>query len=148
MTRRTLLVLAGSLFAVACGSSLAPANGSEAGRYVATRFASHALPTMTDSSATEFGILLADTLELDGRGAARRAFAVRRVGAERDTVYHVAIPMKYRVQGTAIQVGSLAPCPPSANCVNDDVGRFNLAGISLTANFYGSGGTVLLERVE
>lgn len=148
VTRRSIALLAVSLLASACGTVLAPSNGSEAGRYVATRFDSHALPTMTDSSAIEFGLLLADTLELDGRGAARRAFTVRRVGSARDTVYRVAIPMKYRVDGTAIQVGSLAPCPPNAICVGDDVGRFIRSGISLTAYMYGSGGTVLLERID
>jgi hypothetical protein len=113
------------LLAAACGlSGTEPTLGSEAGRYVATSLATavggRSLPALTDSSAEEFGVLLADTLELDGRGGARRAFAIRRVSRTfgTDTVYRLVSSLAYRRAGTRVEVGWFTPCPHPTRCAS------------------------------
>jgi hypothetical protein len=147
---RSFALLAGCLLAMACSASTFPGDGTEAGRYVARSLDGHALPALTDSSAQEFGVLLADTLDLDGRGGVRRAFAIRRASTSfgTDEVYSVAIPMEYRLDGMRLELGSFTPCPANAICVANDVGVFTFTGIRLTTNRLAAGGTLVYERVR
>ena len=125
------------LLAAACASSTEPSVGAETGRYVATTAGGRALPALLDTSAVDFGVLLADTLDLDGRGGGRRAFALRRASTalRMDTVYHVSVELQYRRVGTRIEVGSFTACPPNALCVANDTGTISGAGIILTEQY-------------
>ncbi|MDF1504384.1 hypothetical protein [Roseisolibacter sp. H3M3-2] len=134
---------------VACDDGTAPAPATEAGRYVATSLRGRPLPAVTDSSAQEFGVLLADTLELDGRGGGRRAYAVRRVHRALgiDTVYRVAAPTAYRRDGARLVVGSFTPCPPNASCLANDEGTVEPTRVTLATQRYAGGDPVVLARV-
>jgi hypothetical protein len=141
------------LLATACGLlGTEPSLGTEAGRYVATSLATAAggrpLPALTDSSAEEFGVLLADTLELDGRGGARRAFAIRRANRTfgTDTVYRLAGSLAYRRAGKHVEIGSFTPCPANALCIGNDTGTVTADGLALTAPRFG-GARLMLARV-
>ncbi len=138
------LVLAG------CSPATAPAPGAEVGRYVATAVAGRPVPGVTDSSAREFGVLLADTLELDGRGGAQRAFAVRRIDRAlgTDTVYRVRVAAAYRRSGaTRLEVGTFAACPPNALCVANDTGTVAGGRVTLVSFHLPGPPLVVLDRV-
>ena len=151
LTRRSpfLPYAAVCMLAVACASSTEPAAGAEAGRYVAVTAGGRTLPTVTDTAALEFSVLLADTLDLDGHGGARRAFAIRRARppVRIDTVYRITADVQYRRLGTRVEVGSFTPCPANAVCVANDTGTISADRITLTAYRYGAGARVELVRL-
>ena len=148
MRSRSLIFAACGIFALACHSSTEPTFGTAIGRFVATTLDVHALPAKLDSSATGFTALVADTLELDGDGGARRAFTVRSVdqstGAE--TVHHVSLQLEYRVNGSRIEVGFFGPCAADAVCLANDVGVVTPVSVSLSTHLYGGGSEILLAR--
>lgn len=136
--------------AAACGHSPTATPPALAGRFVARTLGDRPLPARTDSSAAEFGVLVADTLELDGRGAGRRAFALRRVRPAdgTDTVYRMQFPTAYRVgAGGRLEVGRLTPCPPNALCAANDTGQVLFGGAALRLYRYSQGPALVLERV-
>lgn len=148
MSLRPFGLIACALLASACSSSTSPSPGSEAGRYVATRINGHGAPTLVDSSTSEFAVLLADTLELDGHGGARRAISIHRVDPSLgiDTVYHTVRAMNYRLSGARFELGSFTPCPPNAVCMANDTGDLTVLGLLLVTFEYGSGTHVVLQR--
>lgn len=150
MPRRLLSLLSCALLASACHSGTEPTLGSEAGMYVARSLGTEALPAITDSSSAEYGVLLADTLELDGHGGARRAFAFRRVSSATgtDEVYHPAFALSYRRSGARLEIGSFTPCPPNAQCVGNEIGELSDAGLLLVTNHYSADQSVSFERVQ
>jgi hypothetical protein len=125
----------------ACGSSAtAPAPGPEAGRYVATALRGRTLPAPTDSAAGGYGVLLADTLELDGRGGARRAYAERRVVPARgtDTVFTQRFTAAYRVVSGRLEVGRFGACDDVASdCYPNDFGTLVDGRLALDTFLYG-----------
>jgi hypothetical protein len=95
-------------------------------------------------------VLLADTLELDGRGGARRAFGFRRVSAApaADNVYRNAAAVEYRLGGSGrIEVGYFRPCPPNALCLANDTGSLAAGRLVLASNRTAGGQPVVFERV-
>ena len=138
----------------ACSALTAPAPGSEAGRYAAVTSASAPVPLVTDSSADEFGVLLADTLALDGRGGAVRTFAFRRAHRtlRTDTIYRFRASIEYRVTRATlgaeprIELGSFRPCPPNALCVPNDTGVVRAGRILLVRRARQGDVRLLYER--
>jgi hypothetical protein len=150
MPHRPLVSLACVLLASACSTATSPSLGSEAGRYVARTIDGRSAPALVDTSATEFAVLLADTLELDGHGSARRAIAIHRVEPSLgvDTVYHTVRMMSYRLNGAQLELGSFAPCPPAAVCMANDTGDLTPVGLLLVTFQYGAGSHVALSRAS
>ena len=94
-------------------------------------------------------MLLADTLDLDGRGGARRAFAIRRAqpAIRMDTVYRITVVQQYRRSGTHLEVGSFRPCPVNALCIANDTGTIAAGGITLTTFQFAPGARIVLARI-
>ncbi len=139
-----------ALLLVACGSAAtAPEPGPEAGRYVAIALRGRPLPAVADSTAGTFGVVLADTLELDGRGGARRAYAERRVipGLGTDTVIRSGQAVQYRLAGGRLEVGRFGPCKDTLDCLPNDAGALTGDRIALDTYRYVRPLPVVLARV-
>lgn len=133
--RASLFALA-SVAAVSCSDGTAPA-GAERGRYALVRGARGVPPIVTDSSASGFRALLADTVTLDGRGRAQRAFALRIVDRvlARDTVFrYTAEALRYRRDGVRLELW--VECPPNALCAGNDEGVLTRDGLVLTGAWH------------
>jgi hypothetical protein len=134
----------------ACGpAATAPAPGPEAGRYVATEVRGRPVPAVADSTAGTFGVVLADTLELDGRGGARRAYAERRVipALGTDTVLRAVRAAQYRLVGGRLEVGQFGPCKDTLDCLPNDAGALAGGRIALDTYRYVRPLPVVLVRV-
>ena len=148
MSRRSLGSLACALLVATCTTPTSPSTGSEVGRYIARTIDGRSAPALVDSSATEFAVLLADTLELDGHGSARRSITLHRVDPSLgiDTVYHTVRAMHYRLNGAQFELGFFTPCPPGAICIANDTGELTPLGFLLVTFEYGGGSHVVLSR--
>jgi hypothetical protein len=130
------LALVALLFAVACNEADGPRvglpPGAEAGTYVLRTVNGRGVPAITDSSATEFGVLEADTVTLDGRGGVMRGMSLRR----ESTVYGTSVARQrfaesYRLNGAAIEIGFFSPCPPNALCIQNEMGTVDVRTMTL-----------------
>jgi hypothetical protein len=137
--------------AVCSCSSTEPRRTVPASTYVLTSFNGRAPAAITDSTAGEFGQIIADTLyfvENDSR--VLRATVFRRVNTVFgfDETYRPRVLLDYRLRGDEIEIGAFTPCPDL--CVRNDVGTYSAAGasITLTTYRYGNQPQVVFSRVE
>lgn len=118
-------------------------------RWVAHGDQARALPVLTDSSARGFGLLLADTLELDRGGRGSRAVTVRRVDRALgvDTVYHGRERTQWREEPDGrILVGLLTTCPDAGACPALDVARLVGDELHLASHRLAAGGVLVMRR--
>ena len=120
------------------------------GRFVLTTVNGKPLPALVDTSAVDYGVVLADTIDLDATGVATRAFAFRRVNTSlgTDVVYPIRQVLAYRLgPGTTIEIGSFTPCPANASCIANDVGTLTVDGMELVSGRYGAAPHLTFVRV-
>ena len=121
-----------------------------AGRYALAAVGDRPLPVLLDSSAHELGVLLADTIVLDGTGSAVRTVAVRRVGGSpaADMIARPRAEVAYRLgPGTTIVLGRFEPCPINALCIGNDTGTVRDGRMQLRSHWYGGAHRLTFVRI-
>ena len=136
---RLVLALSGALLSAACNH---PTRESPPvpGRYVLVAANGRPLPAVVDSNDREFGVVLADTIELDAQGGAVRAHAFRRVYRESrtDIVARSRDELAYRqLPSGRIEIGWFRPCPLNAICIGNDTGVVAGGRLKLVSHYYG-----------
>jgi hypothetical protein len=135
------------LATAACGDGTAPAPA--AGTYVLRNIADAALPVTFYAGIDGTYSVVADTIELGGRGRADRVFLVRVVNSiyHGDTVYGGRYAQDYQLNGARFEIGSFTPCPPNANCAPNDTGYLLGGMLTLHSNRTGQLRRWTYERV-
>jgi hypothetical protein len=148
--RGSLAVLVAALSACNSSGPGGPRQSVPAGTYVMTSVNGHAPAVTTDSSAHEWGQIIADTLIFVSDTKVQRHLVIRRVDTVygSDNVYRPMVELEYRLDGERIEMGSFSPCPDL--CVRNDVGTYSPGdgSISLTTYWYGAAPLVRFARVE
>jgi len=131
----------------ACATT-APRRAVPPGTFVLTSFNGRGPTVTTDTSATEYGQLIADTLIFEDATHVLRATVFRRVSTVFgfDETYRPRVELEYRLRGDQIEIGSFAPCPDL--CVPNDVGTFDGTSIAVTTYRYGNSPQVVFSRVD
>ena len=135
----------------ACGSSgpVGPRASVRAGTYAMTSVNGHAPAVTTDSTAQEWGQIIADTLIFVSDTKVQRHLVFRRVNTVvgSDNVYRPMLELDYRLDGERLEMGSFS-CIDL--CVANDVGTYSPSdgAISLTTHWYGAAPQVTFARVE
>ena len=110
----------------------------------------HAPAVTTDSTAQEWGQIIADTLVFDSDTTLVRHIVFRRVNTVigSDDTYRPIFQLHYRLDGERIEIGSFTPCPDL--CAPNDVGTYSPddGAITLTTHWYGQAPRVTFARVE